>query len=81
MPDMLRVIVVLAASTVNEILVTLIIWPVAIQPIADESELVADKAALKLNVQFPLGIVTLVGKVITTAAPIPSGLLVCMTKL
>ena len=44
----------------------------------DESELVDDNDALIL--QLPPDIVTLVGRVITTAAPIPNGLFVCITK-
>jgi hypothetical protein len=73
-PEILRVIVELAAIGVDVILVTFITCPLALQFIAEERELVAESVAFKP--QAPLAIVTLVGKFMTTAAPVPKGLLI-----
>jgi hypothetical protein len=77
-PEMFRVIIVFADKSVVEIFETVITWPAALQPIAVERELLADKDPL--TVQGPGAIVMLVGRVIATKAPAPSMFLVCITK-
>ena len=52
------------------------VWPETKQPIDEDSELGEDRLALTLHA--PLAIVTFVGRVIMTAAPIPNGLAVCI---
>jgi len=74
MPEILRVIVELAPIGVDVIFVTFITCPLALQLIPEESELVAESVALKL--QAPLVMVTFVGKVMITAAPVPKELLI-----
>lgn len=78
MPETLRVIVELAARAVDVMLVMFITCPLAVQLIPEERELVAESEGLK--VQAPLAIVTFVGKVMTTAAPVPKGLFILRTN-
>ena len=78
MPEILRVIVELAAKAVDVMLVTFITCPLAVQLIPEERELVAESEGLK--VQVPIAIVTFVGKVMTTPAPVPKGLFILRTK-
>lgn len=78
MSETLRVMVVSPGRTVVDKFETLMIWPVAVQVMLLESELVAESAAE--TVQVPLAMVMLVGSVMKTTAPTPKGLVVCITN-